>query len=468
MTQASATSNNTTKTRNKFCVMLLLLGCMLFSNFLSYNAHAADVEVCTMKREPIYKLKADGTFELDVNNQKIPVLDNGNPTYKTVENTDFKPTNTTLITDIILKIKLKLSLISIQIYSMTVFNLGYIGTIQALMTLYVTIYGLLFMTGMVNVTVYDFVIRIIKLGVVTLLLTPTSIFLFNDTVVKFFEQGTDSIINFVTSPNATTPNFNFGGAPDAVKIFTDKAGHVISGISPFTALDNAVGKVISSKMFVTILATFVAKDYGPLYFILLLIAIWSFMKSLMTATWVYVMSLVMKTLLLGLAPIFIPTILFQKTRHLFDNWINQLVSASLQPILLFIFFIFFVKLAEGSLDNIMHAEICFNKLPDGMRGSPFNLSFWQFMKHTANGFEPNLDGIQLSKDFPIDMIALLTFFIIAEISNRFNSVVLQIASSIGKSSINLSGIDGLIQSATHATRSGFGKMFEDKKTPTST
>src|SRR6185436_2324103 len=98
------------------------------------------------------------------------------------------------------------------------------------------------------------------------------------------------------------------------------------------------------KMAVTLMAIFGTFPYGPIIGLILLMALGSFLKALMNALWVYLMSLVMKTLLFALAPIFIPCILFTRTRHLFDGWLNQIVNATLQPILLFAFFAFFAIL----------------------------------------------------------------------------------------------------------------------------
>ncbi len=349
-----------------------------------------------------------------------------------VETDQFRVDPKTIITDIVLTIKLKLILMSTQIYNNISLHPGFIVSVRAAITLYIAIYGILFMSGMIPMTLYDFIIRCTKIGIVGMLLTATSSWaFFNDTVVRFFNGGTDELITYVTNsgrPALVTP-------PLPLPMPTD----IVRSTGVFTGIDSAINKVISNKMFATLMATSLTGPYGPIMFVLLLGGVVLFLKSVLTAVWVYIMSLLLKTLLFGLAPIFIPTILFSRTRHLFDNWLNQLLGASLQPVLLFIFFIFFVQLMEGSLDNILSHPICWTKFPDGFRGSGFEFSFWRFMEFRGGteGWVMDEKEWTLDKGFPIPLISILTLLAIAEIASKFNDVVINIAMQIAQSSVNL-------------------------------
>jgi type IV secretion system protein VirB6 len=169
------------------------------------------------------------------------------------------------------------------------------------------------------------------------------------------------------------------------------------------------------------------------------------------------MSLVMKTLLYGLAPIFIPTILFNRTKHIFEGWVAQLVNATLQPILLFIFFVFFVKLMEGAIDNILHTPVCFTKMPDGGWRSGIDFFFYRFMEYSGNGWKVDTDNFATDGKFPISIVAVLTFLAIAEIANRFNQVVISISNQIANSSTNLLADGGPINSLQNALNNGLYK-----------
>ncbi len=349
------------------------------------------------------------------------------------ETAGFKLPQTYIISRIIKEISLKLSLASTQIYNKLILDSYYKVIIMACFSLYFAIYGIMFMTGMIPISLHDFIVRLVKIGIIVMLLEPTSWKFFNDTVVRFFNQGTNEIINYFTM----TGNFpgssiqNTGPLPNITNTAT-------SASTAFLVIDGVLSKIVSSKLFVVMMSASLTNVYGFLMGGLLLWAIILFLKSLFDALWVYIMSLVLKALLFGLAPIFIPTILFQRTRHLFDNWLNQIVNATLQPILLFIFYIFFVKLMEGSLDQILAHPVCWTKLPEGYRGSPFDFVFWRFAERGDNGWRPSQDSFNTAtQEFPIPIVELLSFLLIAEIASNFNKVVIQIANTISQASVNL-------------------------------
>lgn len=337
---------------------------------------------------------------------------------------------------------------------------GFTKAVRATLTLYIAVYGILFTFGMVQLTIYDFGMRMIKIGIVITLISPTSWTFFNDHVVAFFNKGTDEIINQVTSVavGGITNNIN----PSAS-----------GGAHPFAALDGVIAKALSAKMWVTLLAMIFTGPYGMVYGILLAWSLRALIASLLTAMWVYLMSLVLRTLLFGVAPIFFACILFQRTRHLFDGWLNQVVNACLQPIFLFVFFAFFVKLMEGAIDNIITYDgpskpppVSWTAPAESVRGTPFDQNWWRFM--VWNPDKQNEDGTQGGYEeyggqwswsgplptntnlpagtnfpvFPLDLLNILIFFMLAELAGRFNTIVLQIAKDLAAASTDLAGMQG--------------------------
>lgn len=358
--------------------------------------------------------------------------------------------NPGIITSIVSSIEETLNTVSQQVFTSIAQNSGFSQVVRGALTLFILVYGILFMTGMVELKFYDFVTRMIKFGIVAFLLKPDAWTFFSDTVIVFFNNGTNDIIHHVTA-------FTLGTKYQP-------------GAGVFLALDGAIAKAASGKMAVAVLATFATGPYGVLFGILLLLSLWSFLKSLLTAMWIYIMSLAMKTLLFGLAPIFIPCILFQRTQHLFKGWLDQLVNASLQPILLFMFFAFFIQLISQSMVNILHAPVCWTELPQGWRGSQFTLYYWRFAmpKFGPDGktalldsagktiYEPYPGEWTWDQPFPIDLMTLLTFLILAELASRFNSVVVQIASEIAGAGTSMAGMQGAFSEMFGGAGGGMG------------
>ena len=350
-----------------------------------------------------------------------------------------------MITEIVEKIKIKVNGdplgttieerqgIGEKLYKNIIQNTGFAGAVRAGIVLFMVIQAILFMGGMVEMKYHDFVIRLIKIGLLSALLSSSSWDYFNGTVVKFFNDGSDDIIRKVTENGL---GFSaFGGDTKA---------------QTFQALDVTIGKIISSKMFAILMATFTTGPYGVILGLMLMTSIFVFLKAILTAMWVYVMSLAMKALLFGLAPIFIACILFSNTRYLFDGWLNQVINASLQPILLFMFLIFFMKLMDASIDTLLVHDVCWTGMPEGWRGSAFDFFFWRFAEvdpKDADKIIPNNKEFNLSEKFPIDVMAILVFLILAEMSGRFTSVIIQICSQIANATTNLLAGGGPLQNA---------------------
>lgn len=347
------------------------------------------------------------------------------------------PTDQKLLTGVINKIKDKLSDTSKSLFTSITSGKGYMGTLRAGMTLYIVIYGILFMAGIAEIKFHDFIIHLTKLAIVGILLSSGSWEFFSGTVVKFFNDGTDSIINEI---NKITLG-SYAGPPPK-EIGADTTTDSTQGA--FAALDTAINKAISSDMIKTFLASIPVNLYGILFSGLLITSLFIFAKAVMQAAWVYIMSLAMRTLLFGLAPIFIPFILFQRTKHLFDGWLNQVISTSLLPILLFVFMSFFVHLMDASMSNIMKTPVSWSTLDESVRGAPFEIYFYRFMESDgAGGCRPKTGADSLQEGFPIDIVAILTFMILAYLASSFNNVVVQISREISSAGANLAASNPL-------------------------
>jgi len=337
-----------------------------------------------------------------------------------------------LISTIIDQIQDILEDVSEELFSNIVTDTGFIKTVQAMATLYIAFYGILFMFGMVQITYYDFGIRMIKIGVLMLLLSPSAWDFFNDTVVTFFNAGTDDWINGVSAAVLQQPLP--GNAP------------------PFYVIETALSKALSAKMAVTMMAMFFTPPYGPVFGLLLALGLSTFVRAVLTAAWVYLMSLILKALLFGIAPIFLSCLLFVRTRYLFDGWLNQIVNATLQPILLFTFLAFFVQLLGVAIENVLTVPVCWTEWSEGPRGTTGQFFSWRYTlcsltdPNNCNPYGGNwaMNGPQTGSGpiFPIDIIGILVIVMLADLASRFNSIVILIASDLASASAGLASMSG--------------------------
>lgn len=339
-----------------------------------------------------------------------------------------------LISVIIQEMQFILDTVSRELFLEIVSDSGFRRTLQAMATLYIAFYGMMFMLGMVQITMFDFIQRMIKIGIIVLLLSPDAWYFFNIVIVRFFNAGTDAWINQISAVvlHQALPN----NAP------------------PFYVIDAALSKAVSAKMAVTMMAMFFTPPYGPIFGMLSALGLSTFVRAILTAAWVYLMSMILKALLFGIAPIFLSFILFVRTRYLFDGWLNQIVNATLQPVLLFTFLGFFVQLINVAIDNLLMTPVCWTEWAESMRGSPFSMHYWRFSLCYGGGgtsCEPyggswSFDGPQTAQGpiFPIDIIGVLVLVMLADLASRFNSIVILIASDLASASTNLASMQGAL------------------------
>ena len=193
---------------------------------------------------------------------------------------------------------------------------AYKKSVYAAVTLMLLIYAASFMIGVTQASFGEVFKRLFKIGLIFSLISPTGWAFFNDVVVKFFNNGTDELIGIVMS------------------ISTGSA----STTSPFLQLDGIGNFFLSPDMIVAVMASMMASGpYGLGMGMIMGMAVFGMITLLFNALRNYAMSFVLRMLLLGVAPIFIIFLLFEKTKGLFTAWLNALINLSLQPILYFAF-----------------------------------------------------------------------------------------------------------------------------------
>ncbi len=335
-----------------------------------------------------------------------------------------------LITNIVEEVKKILVTLQESLYNSV--KGGASPAIKAAITLYIAIYGLMFTVGMMNITVYDFTVRMVKLGIVIILVSGDSWDFFGSTVVKFFNEGTDQWISEIAKL----------GVGDANVADPDK---------PFATIDAALISAVSAKTAVNLMAAFFTPPYGVIIGILLSLGMTTFVKAVLQAAWVYLMSLIVKTLLFGMAPIFIACLLFEHTKYLFTGWLNQVINVSLQPILLFTFLAFFVTMIDASISNMMKTPVCWTEAGDSLRGTPFSLNYWRFALCDGADCQPyggkwGFNGPQAGSGptFPIPILGVLVLVLLADLCAKFNTMVPQIAGELAGASLNLATMGGAL------------------------
>lgn len=366
--------------------------------------------------------------------------------------------------------------------SITDADSGFYAMVVAACILYVAIYGVMFMTGMIQLSGGDATIRVLKIAAILTLFSPDGWEIFYSIIGVFFIEGTIDLIAAINEI-MMAPFTNTGG------IFSQSCGWQASALPgpvgpgaidlngllnppPLYVLDCAAQQIFSADFGITLMASVMTGPYGIMFAILLLVGMFIFLGAVGSALWIFFMFLVVMTLLIGMGPIFLTFMLFGKTRHLFEGWISQMVNYSLQPIFLFSFLGIYTSILTATLANILNVEKCWSTFQN-IIGTNVEIHFWRFMRPLDPG-NPNSPLVQDNSShdftgrtgaaageeaFPIDILDVLIFILVAHLAWRFSKFVVYIAKEISGSFLMLTTMPGSLSSWAQQTRGRIGQSI---------
>ncbi len=271
---------------------------------------------------------------------------------------------------------------------------NFFNYIKGLLSLYIMIYGMMFLIGMVQISQTDLVMRIIKIAFVAGLLNDTTFEFFNTYVFDFVTGFTDDIIA------------NMAG----YSIFSGST--TIS--NPFMFLNEVMTKIFLSSTFIAqIMALLSMGINGVLYFILIIVCLGIVVIVLLRSIAVYLMAFMAITVLIGLTPLFLTFILFERTFYLFDNWVKFTFRYMLEPVILLAGIIILTQLFTIYLDFVIGYSVCWKcaiplKLPfpaiEGLTPAFLDVEIFCFNWFAPWGFDHRSSQMGLNMQ---NMIVLL-------------------------------------------------------------
>ncbi len=320
-------------------------------------------------------------------------------------------------------------------------NSNYQGIITALVFLYVAVYGILIVFGLAPLRVGEIVTRLIKISIIWSVVGQGG--------WNFFSQWISLPILHTT--NDLIASFSQAGAGNSFQNAVSDTG----GLSP-GSMGSLTGPMtlVFSLTFVVMMASFLTLVFGPLIIVTILWGVVEFLFMLVGAMITYVRSMVGLAFLLGLAPIFFPFVLFEKTRQIFMGWTSQVLAFFMQPVLLFAFLGFYAVI----LMNLMSAMI-FNTDIHGhvvnnaigilnycyvtfFRIGVFDVHWWrptdtyQNLAVTNIGQYPNSCGAQCGQGMdwegpsPVQLADVFYFLLLTHLGKNLSKFIEQISNDI--------------------------------------
>ncbi len=183
--------------------------------------------------------------------------------------------------------------------------------IISLLVLFIVMYTLCYFCGLSNISVYEFLMICIRIGVVAQLLSDGSWNFFYGNLFSFFENVPSQLMGIV----------NYGEESNG---------------GMFAVFDESFDRFFSWRSWQLMISLIFS---GPFGIVLFCLTIWGTVviaKSLFNALFSFATYGVIIALLVALAPIFIVCILFKYTRRMFMLWIGGMATFGLQPVILII------------------------------------------------------------------------------------------------------------------------------------
>lgn len=223
-----------------------------------------------------------------------------------------------------------------NVYENIIKTPAYRVSVSALLTLYIIFTGFSFLIGNVNLTHTELIIRVMKVSLVSVLLSSTTSWqFFHDYLFVYFVEGVEQILGIIKETANSGP-----GSSSIISLM----------ISPQTM----------SKLF----SLLFVDSLGFIYIILFLIALYFIFIMVFKATIIYLTALITVGMIITMAPIFICFMLFGITRSLFENWLKQLISYAIQPIILFTGIAFISMIIRTEIYSSLGFAVCKYDFPN--------------------------------------------------------------------------------------------------------
>ncbi|WP_374698372.1 type IV secretion system protein [Wolbachia endosymbiont (group B) of Limnophora tigrina] len=206
------------------------------------------------------------------------------------------------------------------------------STIISLLVLYIVLYTLYYFFGLTHVSIYEFLIICVKIGIITQLLQDGS--------WNFFYNNAFSI--FVNTPKQLIEIANFRGTTSNV----------------FEFLDLPLNRFLSSHSVLLIVSLIFSGPLGIVSFCLVIWGLITVSLSIFNALFSFITSIAIVALLLSLAPIFIICLLFAYTRQMFQNWVKNLARFAIHPVVLLIFISLISQVMDYIIYSVFDFEVC--------------------------------------------------------------------------------------------------------------
>ncbi|QDW08305.1 type IV secretion system protein [Wolbachia endosymbiont of Aedes aegypti] len=219
--------------------------------------------------------------------------------------------------------------------------------VLSLLVLFIVISSLLYLFGMIRETKHDMLIRMMKITLVIVLISPGSFRFFYDHFLVLFVKGLEHLISVITNfaPNMNTGSITQGNESKLFSFMEDMfnkffAYSVWKKFAAFLHYQMWASFLMIPAIFIGIV----------LYFLLCMYAYIIFLSGFMGIAF-----------LVAIMPLFLISILFSPLKSLFEGWIKFCISFCLQSIMIFTLLSLLAAMIMNTFYKQLGFTVCYNK-----------------------------------------------------------------------------------------------------------
>jgi type IV secretion system protein VirB6 len=222
-----------------------------------------------------------------------------------------------------------------KIFKKLITNSDYKKSVTALLTIYLIITGFMFVIGSIEMTKSELIVRIFKIIVISQLLSPSAYSFFYNNLFFIFVDGWDFLQHILETASSTGP----GGQ---------------------TIVSLMLSSEVFKKLFSLLFTDWLGWLFIILYFALLLFILLVYFQ----ATVIILSAKLAIGLMIIVSPIFLCLMLFNFSKPLFEGWFKQLISFTLQPLILYAGLTIISTLVRDEIYASLGFKVCRSNIPD--------------------------------------------------------------------------------------------------------
>ncbi len=215
--------------------------------------------------------------------------------------------------------------------------------LKAAITLTVIVFGLSFISGVIQLSAREFMVLMFKIGLVWTFATQSdyAIGVAHNFFIDFAKEGGQLVWEAARGASAGNALGGITSIDAQINSLTDAAAS--------NSASGVMGRVDPiCKQAIMSLVAFMALTM-PFLFLVALFYLYSLIKLFAIALLFYFKSIILISFLIMLAPIFVSFALFKRTVELFETWLQMLSVNALQMLVMFAFFAMITVIDFGSV-----------------------------------------------------------------------------------------------------------------------